>query len=83
MNKIRVIITGATGMVGEGVLHECLLSPDVEKILVVSRRPCGISASETFGTHPCPDFFDLQVPLNPHSADTMPVSSASGFHLWV
>ena len=43
MDKIRVIITGATGMVGEGVLHECLLSPDVEKVLVVSRRPCGIS----------------------------------------
>ena len=29
-------------MVGEGVLHECLLSPDVEKVLVVSRRPCCI-----------------------------------------
>jgi uncharacterized protein YbjT (DUF2867 family) len=43
VNKIRVIITGVTGMVGEGVLHECLLSPDVEKVLVVSRRPCGIT----------------------------------------
>jgi uncharacterized protein YbjT (DUF2867 family) len=41
-NKIRVIITGTTGMVGEGVLHECLLSPDVGKVLVVSRRPGGI-----------------------------------------
>ena len=30
-------------MVGEGVLHECLLSPDVEKVLVVSRRPCGVT----------------------------------------
>jgi len=29
-------------MVGEGVLHECLLSPDVEKVLVVSRKPCGM-----------------------------------------
>lgn len=28
-------------MVGEGVLHECLLSPDVEKVLVVGRKPCG------------------------------------------
>ncbi|HTB26373.1 MAG TPA: hypothetical protein VK711_13450 [Puia sp.] len=58
MNKIRVIITGVTGMVGEGVLQECLLSPDVEKVLVVSRRPYGI-------THPklseiiIQDFFDL------------------------
>lgn len=57
-NKIRVIITGVTGMVGEGVLHECLLSPDVEKVLVVSRRPCGVSdpkLSELI----VKDFFDL------------------------
>lgn len=41
--KIKVIITGTTGMVGEGVLHVCLLHPDVEKILVINRKPCGIS----------------------------------------
>jgi uncharacterized protein YbjT (DUF2867 family) len=40
--KIRAIITGVTGMVGEGVLHEALLHPDVEKVLVINRRPCGI-----------------------------------------
>lgn len=40
--KIKAIITGATGMVGEGVLHECLLHPDVESILVINRRPCGV-----------------------------------------
>ena len=40
--KINAIITGATGMVGEGVLHECLLSPEVESILVINRRPCNI-----------------------------------------
>jgi len=41
--KIRVIITGATGMVGEGVLHESLLHPDVEKVLVINRKPCGVT----------------------------------------
>jgi hypothetical protein len=41
--KIRAIVTGATGMVGEGVLHECLLHSDVEKVLVLGRRTCGIS----------------------------------------
>jgi uncharacterized protein YbjT (DUF2867 family) len=46
VDKIRVIITGVTGMVGEGVLHECLLSPDVEKVLVVNRRPCGVTHSK-------------------------------------
>ncbi|WP_420580833.1 epimerase [Reichenbachiella sp.] len=40
--KLKVILTGATGMVGEGVLHECLLHPDVEKVLVINRRPGGI-----------------------------------------
>lgn len=42
-DKIRAIITGATGMVGEGVLHECLLDPNVEQVLVITRRPCGMS----------------------------------------
>ena len=41
--KIKAIITGATGMVGEGVLQECLVHPDVEKILVINRRPCGVA----------------------------------------
>ncbi|HMG83064.1 MAG TPA: hypothetical protein VK559_08505 [Ferruginibacter sp.] len=40
--KVRAIITGATGMVGEGVLHECLLSDDVEQVLVINRKPCGV-----------------------------------------
>ncbi|MBW4080844.1 epimerase [Paenibacillus sp. S150] len=40
--KIRTIITGATGMVGEGVLHECLLNPTVEEVLAINRKPCGI-----------------------------------------
>ncbi|HYD19833.1 MAG TPA: NAD-dependent epimerase/dehydratase family protein, partial [Flavipsychrobacter sp.] len=41
--KLRAIVTGATGMVGEGVLHECLNHADVERVLVISRRPCGVS----------------------------------------
>jgi uncharacterized protein YbjT (DUF2867 family) len=41
--KINATITGATGMVGEGVLHECLLHPDVESVLVINRQPCGVT----------------------------------------
>jgi uncharacterized protein YbjT (DUF2867 family) len=41
--KIRAIITGATGMVGEGVLHESLSHPDVESVLVLNRKPCGVT----------------------------------------
>lgn len=40
--KIKAIIFGATGMVGEGVLHETLKHPDVESVLVIGRRPCGV-----------------------------------------
>ena len=40
--KIKAILTGATGMVGEGVLHECLLHPNVESVLVINRKPCGV-----------------------------------------
>ncbi|MCX6334762.1 MAG: epimerase [Bacteroidia bacterium] len=56
--KIKTIITGSTGMVGEGVLFECLQHPDVESVLVINRRPCGV-------THPklkeiiLNNFFDL------------------------
>ena len=41
--KIRVIITGATGMVGEGVLHLCLRDVDVETVLIINRKKSGIS----------------------------------------
>lgn len=41
--KLKAIITGATGMVGEGVMHECLLHPDVESVLIINRRPCSTS----------------------------------------
>ena len=30
-------------MIGEGVLHECLLHPEVESVLVINRKPCGVS----------------------------------------
>ena len=41
--KINVIVFGATGMVGEGVLHECLLHRKVESVLVIGRRTCGVT----------------------------------------
>src|SRR5271154_823680 len=40
--KINVIITGSSGMVGEGVLHECLSDPRVGSILVINRKPSHI-----------------------------------------
>ena len=36
----RIIITGATGYVGEGVLLECLAHPAIDAVLVISRKSC-------------------------------------------
>jgi uncharacterized protein YbjT (DUF2867 family) len=56
---VKVIITGATGMVGEGVLLECLQNSSVSEVLLVSRRHYEF-------THPklkeiiLPDFFEVE-----------------------
>jgi uncharacterized protein YbjT (DUF2867 family) len=39
---MKVIIFGATGMVGQGVLHECLSADGVESVLVVGRSSIGL-----------------------------------------
>jgi uncharacterized protein YbjT (DUF2867 family) len=38
---MKVILFGATGMVGQGVLRECLLSPAVESVLAIGRSATG------------------------------------------
>jgi hypothetical protein len=38
---MKVILFGPTGMVGQGVLRECLLDPDVTGVLVVGRSATG------------------------------------------
>ena len=38
---MKVLVFGATGMVGQGVLLECLLDPDVELVVTVGRTPTG------------------------------------------
>jgi hypothetical protein len=56
--KINAIITGTSGMVGKGVLLECLESPDVHSVLIINRHSIGM-------IHPklkeivLPDFFNL------------------------
>jgi uncharacterized protein YbjT (DUF2867 family) len=40
---MKAILFGATGMVGQGVLRECLLDADVESVLAVGRSPTGQS----------------------------------------
>lgn len=40
---MNVLITGASGMVGEGVLHVALNDPSVTSVTVLGRRTCGHS----------------------------------------
>lgn len=61
---MRVILFGATGMVGQGVLRECLLDPDVTEVVVVVRASTGqtnsklreVIASDLFTLAPLPGF---------------------------
>lgn len=41
--RVRVVLFGATGMVGQGVLLEALDDPEVTEVLAVGRRPTGRS----------------------------------------
>lgn len=38
---MTVLLFGATGMIGQGVLRECLLDPRVSEVLVIGRSPSG------------------------------------------
>jgi uncharacterized protein YbjT (DUF2867 family) len=38
---VKIILFGASGMVGQGVLRECLLDTDVEKVLLIGRSATG------------------------------------------
>jgi uncharacterized protein YbjT (DUF2867 family) len=55
---MKAILFGATGMVGQGLLRECLLDPTVEHVLSIVRRPTGRqSAKLSELVHK--DFFDF------------------------
>ena len=64
---MKIIITGATGYVGEGVMLEMLRTPQVEKVLSVGRRPVQINQypltegeKAKLEEYIIPDFMDLQ-----------------------
>lgn len=44
--SIRAIVFGATGMVGEGVLHVALRHPEVESVLAIGRKPSHVQDSK-------------------------------------
>ena len=56
---MKIILTGATGYVGEGTLLELLKVDTVEKVLSVSRKPTGIT-HEKLEEYLVPDFMELK-----------------------
>jgi uncharacterized protein YbjT (DUF2867 family) len=56
---MKVIVTGATGMVGEGVLIECLDNDKVESVLYVGRKPSG-KLHPKLSEYLVPDFLSLK-----------------------
>jgi uncharacterized protein YbjT (DUF2867 family) len=53
---MKVLLFGATGMVGQGVLRECLLDPDVEAVVSVGRAAIqGVATIGSVGAKPLPE----------------------------
>ena len=55
---MRILLTGATGLVGQGVLHECLQAADVTHVAALGRRASGQSDPKLEDIV-APDFTDL------------------------
>jgi len=55
---MKVLLFGASGMVGQGVLRECLDDPAVDEVLAVGRGSLGLSHPKLREAQ-CADLFDL------------------------
>ncbi len=65
---MKVILFGSTGMIGQGVLSECMKDPGIESVLVINRQTCGI-------THP-----KLKEIIHTNLFDLSPISTGlAGF----
>lgn len=60
---MRILLAGATGLVGQGVLRECLRAPDVSHVTALGRHPIGqadaMLADSKVSDLVVPDFSDL------------------------
>lgn len=61
---MKVLLLGATGMIGQGVLRECLADPGVERVVALGRAPSG-AAHPKVRDVVAKDLFDLA----PHAAE--------------
>lgn len=74
---MKVIIFGASGMVGQGALRECLRDPRVSEVLSIGRRPLAQSHAKLRQLS-CPTCVTCRR-WSRSSPATTPVSSVWGF----
>jgi uncharacterized protein YbjT (DUF2867 family) len=55
---VKIVVFGASGMVGQGVLRECLLDPEVDSVVTVGRAPMDVTDAKHRHVVPA-DFRDL------------------------
>lgn len=55
---MKVIVTGTTGMVGQGILREALADPDIKSVLSLSRAPIALQDPKLTAML-VPDFYNL------------------------
>ena len=55
---MNVLLFGASGMIGQGVLLECLDDADVTRVVAIGRSPCGVTHPKLEELHH-DDFLDL------------------------
>ncbi len=68
---MRVIVFGATGMIGQGVVIECLEDAAVTEVVVVGRKSCGVNDPK-LTEHLLPGRWpELRAPLPKEVAATM------------
>jgi uncharacterized protein YbjT (DUF2867 family) len=65
---VKVLVFGATGMVGQGVVRECLLADDVESVVAIGRSAAGIDDPK-FRDEVRADLFDLGDPAHLSDVD--------------
>ena len=71
---MRIVIFGASGMVGQGILRECLLDPGVTEVVSVSRSPLDKSVDRAVDRRH-PKLRELVRPDVFHGLDFTPIAS--------
>ena len=74
---MKLILFGATGMIGQGVLRECLLDPEVDLVATVGRTAAAAQHAKLrqIVHRDC----GATKPSRASLPDSMPASSASGY----